>query len=52
MEWDDACLGLDRTVAREAEWKACEVSNFNKTQWRETDVTSGGWEVTPPASPV
>jgi hypothetical protein len=49
LEWDDACLELDRAVAMEAEWKAHEARNFDEAQWRGPDVSSGGWEVTPPA---
>jgi hypothetical protein len=50
VEWDDACSGLDKTLAREAQWKAQEASK-DEEQWGETDA-SGGWEVTPPASPI
>jgi hypothetical protein len=39
-------------LAREAEWKAHEGSNFNKAQWRGPNASGGGWEVTPPVSPV
>jgi hypothetical protein len=37
-------------VAGEAEWRACEASN-NVVQWGVADAT-GGWEATPPTSPV
>jgi hypothetical protein len=50
VEWDYACSVLDKMLGREAEWRAWEVSN-NEIQWGKTDV-SGGWEATPPASPV
>jgi hypothetical protein len=48
LEWDDACDGLVRTVAREEEWKDREAQN-DAVQW---GVGAIGWEVTPPASPV
>jgi hypothetical protein len=34
----------------EAEWKVHEASNFDEAQWRGPDVSSSGWEVTPPTS--
>jgi hypothetical protein len=48
-EWDDSCPGLVETIAREAEWKACEASN--NTVWLGRSATEG-WEVTPPISPI
>jgi hypothetical protein len=49
-EWDDGCLGLTETLNREAEWRAQEAAN-DAVQWGVTDAV-GGWEVTPPASPI
>jgi hypothetical protein len=49
-EWDDSCMGLVETLAREAEWKAWEASNNNVVQWGV--YMTDGWEVTPPASPI
>jgi hypothetical protein len=41
LEWDDACLELDRIVAHEGEWKVQEASNFNELQWRGPDAHGG-----------
>jgi hypothetical protein len=48
-EGDNGCPGLVETLAREAEWKAQEVSN-DAVQWGVSGAD--GWEVTPPVSPV
>jgi hypothetical protein len=49
-EWDDGCPGLIEMLAREAEWRAQEVSN-DLVQWGASDAM-GGWDITPPTSLV
>jgi hypothetical protein len=45
LEWDDACEGLDQTIALEKDWEAKEA------QWGKTSDAIG-WEATPPESPA
>jgi hypothetical protein len=47
LEWDNDCKGLVWAVAREEEWKAREVHNFDELQWKGPDAPGTGWEVTP-----
>jgi hypothetical protein len=51
LGWDDDCLGLVRTLAREAEWRAREAHNDAVAAHWEVDP-SDGWGNTPPVSPV
>jgi hypothetical protein len=50
-EWDDGCLGLVETLAREAEWEEREAHNDAEVaHWAV--YPPDGWGNAPPVSPI